>query len=348
MNENIFIVCAYPSTISKLNTLKECLISLKRTGYDILLTTNYKIIDEEIYQLVDYLIYDKTDIKSFVELGVDNLGDGWTLHTEHFTVSTMFDNAYHYDIYRSTYNAISLSNSLGYNFFVYVEGDCILKDFDKIDEIKKQMFDNNKKLFFGKIFMSTPDGGGYYDYSTLLYGGIPNYYITHVDIPYDVNDWINKPYVLRKTNESCFLTNLGLEVIIYHCLQIYTDDILELDFNNSMTNIAEYNKVSKISEYASNNILYFDPKISDNSYIFLYNTSNQDIYVKLYFDDVMFLERNFCIQEWFLQDVNIQFITNKTYKIEIFINGELNSINEKKLTPEYINLLKCKHRINHH
>lgn len=48
MNKNVFIVSAYPSTAEKSQILKDCLTSLRRDGFDIILTTNYKITDLEI------------------------------------------------------------------------------------------------------------------------------------------------------------------------------------------------------------------------------------------------------------------------------------------------------------
>lgn len=330
MNKNVFIVCAYPNTPKKIEILKDCLKSLKsKENYDIILTTNYKITDTEIYDLVDYFIFDKTDIKSWIDLGVDNLDTGWYMNTNEFRVSSMFDNAYHYDIYRSTYNAIGLANSLKYNFFTYIEGDCILKDFKKLELLNKRMISEDKKLFFGRISMSE----GYDDYCTLLYGGSPSFYLDHVNISYDPSDWMIIGNI-----------KIGLEIIIYNSFKKYSDTyVLELEFHSEMENILEYNRIKKISEYGLNNIFYYDSTKPNCLYIFLHNNTNETYNTKFYFDDDINFEQEFKPFEWILKEYLITDIINKKAKFIINIGNELNDIVEKDLTSQNIERLKKTH-----
>ena len=339
MNKNVFIVCAYPATPIKVKVLKECLRSLRKPNYDIILTTNYKIVDLEIYDLVDYLIYDKTDIKSWVDCGVDNMGDGWYLSTNSFKVSTMFDNAYHYDIYRATYNAISFANSLGYEFFAYIEGDCLLKDFNRLNELRDKTFNENKNLFFGKIHMF-PENGGYYDYCTLLYGGNPKFYVNHTNVPYEYQDWLHKPYFLKETNERIFLIQRGLELIIYDCFNEFPNEILELDFLTEMETILEYNRVSKTTDYGMGKIFFFNVNKPDIVYVFLHNPFEKVLDVKMYFNENLYLEQKFSQYEWIMRELSMESILNTKSKLEVYSDGEINTIYEKELSIENIDYMK--------
>lgn len=334
MNKKIFIISAYPSNPRKLKILKDCLRSLKRSAYDILLTTNFKIIDSEIYDLVDYIIYDKTDIKSFLEYGIDFLNDGWFLDVGHFRISSMYNNAYHYDIFKSTYNAIGMVNAIGYEYFVYVEGDCILKDINKLNSILDEMVANDKKMFFGKIKMQQ-DGITYYDYSTLMYGGVPSFYLNNINVPYDVNDWINTTY-----NNNINYYAVSLECIIYDKFQKNINEILELDFFEKMNDILEYNKIKKPTDCALKNIFYYNSDTPDIFYIVLYNDGELgNIDIKLYFDEILYTSLSLNNNVWWKNDIKINDIINKKVRLELNIQGEIDNTNIT-LTPKTINNIK--------
>lgn len=343
MNKNVFVVSAYPSTPEKLQILKECLTSLRRDDFDIILTTNFKITDLEIFNLVDYLIFDKTDYQHFMDFGVIPVGHCWILRTGGFEILNRFNTAYHYDLFRSTYNAIALANSLGYEFFTYVEGDCVMKDFDKMIQIKNQMYQENKKMFFGKIKMEE----SYYDYCTLMYGGIPSFYIEKTDwMPYKVEDWIQKE-ILTEFNEFYRYPNINLEIIMYHNFNRYVNDILEYDFPNSpMIEALEYNRIRKAKDYGLYNLFYFDDNDPNTIHVVIYNEDNGEIQVKLYFDDEVFLIENLGLYHWCWRQLNINQILNKKSKLEVYKNGELIDVMTKDLTPEYISYLRVMHKFN--
>jgi hypothetical protein len=334
MNKKIFIVSAYPSTPNKVKILKECLQSLRKPDYDILLTTNYRITDNEIYDLVDYMIYDKTDIKSFVDYGIDFLQDGWWLDVGHFKITSMYNNAYHYDLFRSTYNAIGMVNSIGYDYFVYVEGDCILKDINKLNSILDEMVLKEKKMFFGKIEM-IQGNIKYYDYSTLMYGGVPSFYLNNANIPYNVEDWVIKPF-----NDEYYYYMIGLEIIIYQKFQKHISDILELDFFEKMNDILEYNKIKKSTECGLKNIFYHDINKPESFYMVLYNDGELDeITINVYIDEILFTSFSLNKNSWWWNEIEINDIINKKIRIEMTIQKETdNTIVE--MTPETINRIK--------
>lgn len=342
MNKNVFIISAYPSTQEKLQILKECLASLRRDDFDIILTTNFKITDLELYNLVDYLIFDKTDYQHFMDFGIIPFGHCWILRTDNFVIKNTFNIAYHYDLFRSTYNAVALANSLGYEFFAYIEGDCVMKDFDKLLQIKNQMYQEKKSMFFGKIKMDS-----YYDYCTLFYGGIPSFYVQKTDtIPYNVEDWIKKQ-IITESNQIYIYPNINLEIIMYYNFIRYIDNILEYDFPNSpMINVLEYNKIRKAKDFGLYNVFYFDDNDPNSVHIVIYNEDKDDIQIKLYLDDELFLEEKLNVFYWCSRQKDINFILNKKSKLEVYKNGELVDTSIKNLTPEYISYMRVMQKFN--
>lgn len=287
------------------------------------------------------MIFDKTDIQHFMDYGVVPQGHCWHLVTDIFEIKHSFNTAYHYDLFRSTYNAISFANSLGYEFFTYVEGDCVMKDFDKLIEIKNQMYQENKKLFFGKIKMED----SYYDYCTLLYGGIPSYYIEKNDMPYDVEDWVKKE-VLTQFNELYYYTNINLEIIMYICFVRYLDDILEFDFNNSlMIDVLEYNRIRKATDFGLHNLYYFDDDNPNVVQVIIHNNTGT-VQTKIYLDDELFLVADLGESFWSWKTTDVNHILNKKSKLEIYRNGELVETYIKDLTPEYISYMRAMHKFS--
>jgi hypothetical protein len=145
--KSIFIISTYPNNLKSLLALKDCIYSARGIGFDILVTTNYPITDPEIYELADYVVWDRTDIQSVTDYNVFPSW-GWIMECETFKVTTSFDNAYHFDLHRSLRNGVSIAHGLGYDFFYYIEGDCVLIDAYVFIDVRDKMFKEHKKFFF--------------------------------------------------------------------------------------------------------------------------------------------------------------------------------------------------------
>jgi hypothetical protein len=295
--------------------------------------------------MVDYIIYDKVNITNFLDYDdLDYLNDGWWMQNDRFRVSSKFNNAYHYDIYRAMYNAIGLVNSLGYEFFVFVEGDCILKDFEKLNQLRDRMFSEQRKMLFGKIIINVTSELSYDNYCTLLYGGVPSYFLSKTDISYDLMDWVNKPTFIKELNQNIYLTQRGLEVIFHECFHKYLDEILELEFFGNMENIMEYNRIKSSTEYGLSNIFYFNELKPDRIYVFLHNNNEYPVDIKLYFNDALFLEQPLTVNEWILREMDLQDIFDKKAKLLVYINNEIEAVIERELNEKNIDKMRKSHK----
>ena len=332
--KSIFIISSYPSTPQKLTILKECLISVKDMGFDVLLTTNYPINDPDIYDLVDYLIWDKTDVQSLSDVGADievsPSNWGWFMRCVNFTARSAFDNAYHFDLHRSLRNGVSLAQGLNYDFFYYLEGDNMVLDKRHLINTRDKMFKENKKLMFIEMQMGA-DQGGYFSYVTTIFGGIPYYFLESSKIiPCEINEWISN---------ELFYSN-GMEVIFYKVLGNRKDDTLILkieDFNDKIL----FNRIRKASTYGFKNMLFFD---KDELYLLIYNENNFTAEIEVKIDNINWITTILGPTCYHINKMGLESVTNKTIKEIVNINDE-KLIYEKILNQKTINILKNTQKI---
>lgn len=328
--KSIFIVSSYPSNDKKIKVLKETLISIRNVGYDVLLTTNYPIKDQEIYGLVDYLIYDKTDIQNFYEYGIFNPDAGWYAHGSNFDCTVSFDNAYHFDLYRSIYNGVSLANSLGYEYFNYIEGDCVLLNPLMPIEIREKLISENKKLFFVQVEMK--ESREYTSYATHFFGGNCKYFIENSRLPFELEKWIAVPG----------LCSNGMEVSFYENFKHVSDQIMILPFYSKDDIII--NKIRKIDDHGLKHILFFNEV---DCYLYFINANENDVNIKLYIDDILFRNYNLRLNHYNIEKIDINSFLDKRIKLEINMIGEID-IFEKIFDEKYINIMKKTQKINFH
>ena len=268
--KSIFIVSSYPSTPKKLNILKECLISVKDMGFDVLLTTNYPITDPDIYKMIDYLIWDKTDIQNFNDYDLETT-EGWFMKTNFYRASASFDNAYHFDLYRSLRSGVNLSNSLKYDFFYYLEGDNVILDKDFIVKLRDRMFEEKKRLLFVEMHM-VDTKNDYMAYMTHIFGGIPEYFIKSTSsIPFEVDQWASNPLMYLN----------GMEVIFYEVIKD-KNEILKLDIKE-LDEKVDFNKIKKCDTYGFNYMFFIDK--SGEIYLNLFNSGSEMAHIQLKVND---------------------------------------------------------------
>jgi len=309
--KSVFIISSYPSTDKKIKILKESLRSIKDVGFDILLTTNYPIKDQEIYELVDYIVYDKTDIQNFHDFGIFDLDAGWYSVGANFTCTIQFNNAYHFDLYRSIYNGVSLANNLGYDYFNYMEGDCILLNKSLVTDIKNKLILEEKKLFFVECLIK--EKFEYKTYGTHFFGGYSKYFIENSKIPFDLNEWVKEPFLYQNS----------MEVIFYEKFKHVVNNILIIPHYSS--NDIIINKIKKIEDYGLKNLLFFD---NETPYLFFTNYDQNDVNIKLYLDDNLF--RNYVLKNnhYNIEQINIDTFLNKKIRLELIIDGNIEIINK--------------------
>jgi len=172
------------------------------------------------------------------------------------------------------------------------------------------------------------DGGGDYNsYSTLLFGGIPNFFVENLkNIPISVDGWISN---------STYYQN-GLEIIINKELKNIKEKILSIpceSIDSMIDHLIE-------REYGMNNIFFYD---GNNFYIFLFNEHEQTI-VNMYINDDIYMDINLCEREYNIHKININDFLNKKIKLNYFIDNELETV-EKYLDEKTINKLKKSNKI---
>lgn len=323
---NAFLVSSYPNDEKKLTILKQTLRSIRRDDFDIILTTNYPIKDDEVYELVDYFIYDKSEVESFVELGhivvrQNGLLDGWYMEGQGLRVGASFDNAHHYNLYRGVYTSLSFLDSVGYDFFYYIEGDAVLEksEIDFLLSFRNQMFAEKKKMIFFEV-----DMWGRIDYSQ-VYGGIPKFFIEKTTIPYEYQEWIDGGYHKH-----------GLEILFYQCFHKYEKEMLisKWEFLASF----KLNMLSKAETYGYKYILFFD---SDGEpYIVIYNHNKETVRIEIYLDGVLNLNTHLLPTCYYANKIEISEFLNKELKENVYLGDELIYTTTKILNQDRIDLMK--------
>lgn len=323
--KNAFLVSSYPNDEKKLLILKQTLKSIKREDFDIILTTNYPIKDEEVYDLVDYFIFDKSEVESFVELGYvvvrqNGLLDGWYMNGQGLRVGASFDNAHHYNLYRGVYTSLTFLDSVGYDFFYYIEGDAILEkeEIDFLLSFRDRMFIENKKMIFFEVDMQ-----GRIDYSQ-VYGGIPKFFLEKTTIPYEYEKWLSGGYYQH-----------GLEDLFYKCFHEYEEQMIISKWD--LLKDFKLNILSKNDTYGYKYIFFFN---SEDSYIVIYNQNKKTVRVEIYLDEKLLFITHILPFCYLSNKIDIHEFLNKELKENIYIGDELIYSTTKFLSEERIKLMK--------
>ena len=338
MNKNVFVVCAYPYNENRTQVLIECLKSLKRKDFDIALSTNYPITNNEVLSLVDYMIFDKQDIKNWDKYDFNFNSYGWNAVFNNIKIETLFNNAYHYDIYRSMYQAINLMNSMGYEFFYYIEGDCELNDDNMNDMLymKEDCLSKNKHMIFFKTEMDVNrnDSLNGPHFATVVFGGKPDYFCKNLKLPVDVDEWVK---------DSDLILN-AFELFFYIKFNHLINDFSLYDIN--IQNKIKRGKLNKTDENGLCNILYFKENRSDITFNSVFN-SRQNVNVKceFYVDDKLSstltlgpLQGNYNIYK-------VSDIINHRIKRIVYLDDKIDSVIEFFLDDEKLKYLKKSNKI---
>jgi len=330
--KSAFVISSYPSNQTKIDWLKDTINCVKGKGFDIVLCTNLPIKDDEIYSSVDYFIYDKLDVKSFTEMGLIYPEWGQYFQNDIVEINQKFDNAYHFDLYRCMYNSVSLLNGLKYDFFYYIEGDSILDDseMNQMINIRDRMFRENKNMVFVQHHV---DGafGGYYMYQTMFFGGKPSFFMKNINIPFELKDWINIPYL----HGTC------LELIFFDKLKMYSNEMLILD--KEEWKLKKFNNSKKIDEFYYKEPFFFEKDKPDIIHFFI--TSNfiisQKIYVKMFMDNVLYRDLEVRPGWYHIWNENVNFILNKKIKQIVYSENNVEILNvENIMTPDRIDFFR--------
>jgi glycosyltransferase involved in cell wall biosynthesis len=239
INEEAIIISTYPVQQSIIDSTKECIEALKKTGRKIILSSHVPI-PIELQELVDYSVYDKQNILTKHTYYTTSWCD-----YGHFKVQTYLkgenNDEYHGPaVYTNYYNAASLAQNLGIKKLYFINYDYILNNAELINDISLVL--NKKKAYVDE--REYPEGMT----STTFFFGIKTdmFFKTHPLITSD------KEYDSLMTQVKCHSN--GYENIFYHSLipfknQIYMetkenwDKLINTNFTHNDFSRVEYSTV---------------------------------------------------------------------------------------------------------
>lgn len=238
--KKIIIIDTYPSTQEHIDCLGDCVDRLRNKGYDLMIVSHLPV-PLEVQNKANYFIYDKENL----------------LLPYHLTPYTWLSNESFYlranarghqiTICKNMHNGISMANSLKYEFFIFMEADNLFEseDFEKLDQLGKTMFENDKNMLFFKYKQYESDV-----YETLIFGGKPSYFLEKAMIPTNLEEYIEWVSV-----DGNFISQ-SLELSFYKRFD-EKDFLLEIEtssnilFNNSTIN--KYSGCDHLCEVLTNN-----------------------------------------------------------------------------------------------
>lgn len=184
--KNLIIVDAYQNNITRQNALRECLTQLKKSGYDVMLTTNAKELSADIVGLCNYCIYNDDNTL----LPLETSPSCWFADQE--DCITISGKAATYVIVKKLALGLSLAKTIGYTNFLFIEYDCIIHDMDlpKITHLFDKL--NEKKAVFFHFWddnfpLSDTNPIGF---ETLVFAGNVNFFIEKMEFPVTYEQWV--------------------------------------------------------------------------------------------------------------------------------------------------------------
>lgn len=336
--KNCLIITSYPSNEYKLNILRKLLDSIKQFSknskekFDIILCSQFPIQDKEILTSVDYFLYDNDNLESFY-----NYGDVYTFDfhwrfvlNNNIQFTDIFDNTYHFMLWKLIHMGLNFSNSMGYDFFYYLEGDSeILSEnfFNKIIKLKHDTIDKDKDIVLFNMDDSEIDF-----FIFCCFGGkIKNF--LNSDIPFDKEKWLNEH----------FYTSYPLEHIVYQ--KIYLKNKINKILLNNELSVLRGNEITMNKLHNLNGLktlFYFDKNQPDILFVFLYNKDLESKTIKIYFDDEEYLNMIFENDWYYSNTVLIKDIMNKKIKWTIHQDGILFFEKEYLLNEDRLEIIKRK------
>ena len=303
IEEEAIVISTYPLLNSIIETTKECILSVKKTGRKIILTSHLPI-PNELQEIVDYCIYDKNNLltkHTFYEHTWFDYG-GWKIDLR---LTGENNDIYHGpSVYTNYYNGASLSKSLGIKKIYFLNYDYHLKNSQYLDDISLIL--NNKKAYAG--FRKEQEGN---TITTYFLATEPDFYLNHFPLVKTAKDYDD--LMVKWGSESN-----GLENLTYHTFNQDKDKIYwetESEFTKLADKNLEHKDHSRIEYFSVVSVKDYPEQFA----VFL-NVSNlidsRDIDITVYEDDkVVFSETIKIVNKvaWFKQVV---FNPEKIYKVD--------------------------------
>jgi hypothetical protein len=305
----LLIIHAYPNTQHKINVLIESINSVSNIGYHILLVSHYPI-PLDIQSMVTYYLFDsvndlvhKNQSHIFYEL----------YNSDHYV--QIRDDLHNTAVLRNMYKSISFAKILGYDYFLFMDGDCIISVEDVV--LFNQLTDNLVSNEYPMLFFNHGSL-----YATLLFGGNCEYFLNSIKIPYEVEDYNNSeysPYILEVSFYMNYCNNSDTFLIINESVEDY--------FKHSKINvISRTSLMCEFVSYTTNQVVLH---ISQNSQL--------PHMVSIKVNGNTYNELQFLNGWWWYEIFNLN---GDSIEIDIYEDGILVSTKKYKLDMELFDKFK--------
>lgn len=236
-NETVVIISTHPNYKTIEETTLNSIIQAKKAGYKVILSSHYPV-SVDLQKTADYCVYDSNN-----PIIKHNFYNKWNYRGNDTDIELYFppsncDDYHGLAVLLNYYNAISLSNTLGYKNAICFNYDLIISDldFNKLYDVD-QILENKKGFFF---YHKAPEGN---TLKTVFYGINVKLFLENFSY------YNSENYTQYVDNNK--ISN-GLEQFYYNKLIDFKTD-LHIDYNNneeSYFNNSEFNLFSMV-EYLS-------------------------------------------------------------------------------------------------
>ena len=264
-SSDVSIIVSHADSEEKLNVLKRCIKSIKKTGSKIILTSHI-LVNEEILKLIDFFVYDVEN--PVIDTGEDST-TFWLSYPD-YEQQYKFRINYSYSIFNLYKNAISLSNSKGFKVSHIINYDYIILDESLLKTHSDTLIDKDV------VFYQQEGVDG-----TICPGVFSIRNNKFLELFSDI-DSVQKYFSLGITQFENFL---------YHHfskLNYQQKKLSDLEKKNLLDLISlnsQFSIEKEVDGFIQKTLIFISTE-SDKYYIFL--TSNIDLEVKINIDDIIF------------------------------------------------------------
>lgn len=276
-SKTLFIIDCYVNNHHKIQILKQCIESIKKTKIDILIVSHCTL-PAEIVSMVDYHIFDKDNEFNEINFHTTYTSINNLYHIEVWGNPDMKIKSHEYPIIKSIKNALGFAKILGYETFVFSEYDNIFNDNDinNINQLLLLIENINKKFI---VFQQSDEA-----IETIFFAG-------NINEMFDI--WNNYfPKTIKEYNEQFTYTYpYSLEVLFWKAIESYKEKGLIINksflkyFDSTNKNLSRINSVSIGIVPNKNNTSHF---------LYVWNKDSILYYVKIYKDNIL-VEKEFGI-----------------------------------------------------
>jgi hypothetical protein len=337
--KEIVILSCWTSTEYREKALITIINQLKKLNKEILIASHY-VVPDYIVNMVDYYIYDKTNTIHTMKT-LDTYPCDYYFESDYFRLEAV--NISHSAALSRIFNiALNFVKSLDYDYFTILEGDADfdIEDLKKLDGIKSQLVNQDKKLFFFKLrpyeFPYWESNGITEVYETSCFGGYVNEFISKLSFPKTLDEW--NQMLLKDRN------NHNFEYLVTEAFKYNKDKYLILD---SARNFFTNSKMNTSTVLGFDGV-YCDPNNDNAPVLFLYNESATPKTYRIFSTICMppSLKQDFVLngQTWWITTLNLSQY-NEDINVIIFEGDQIVGNHKLFIDKEYINQQKNRRKI---